>query len=365
VRAIPGVMVVAALTVLALMLVPAGAAAKPDFSKSTIAVDPAAPKEGDVVTFLVHIRNTGDEPAPFTEVEFELPLEAMFVDATGLEGLTGAKVDPLEKLMAATLDLPPGAGRTFSVRMVIPHDAGGHALIPRLKVRYAHAGVEFYGGGDPVTIDTRVANTGAVFGGIRFHPAAFVLLGVLLLYPALRVLTGSRKGTKGPVLMIVIAVGFLSIFAAMAWHDWRTAYAFPKVSCTVLDTRMRVNVAESRTSLPKGPRREYTTNYEPLIALRYLVADREVIGTGYSTSSRLDIGRSETLIRDMDQFKIGAEVPCWYDPSDPTRVVVRPGFGGAYMFVLLPLGLLFLGLWGLVPPRQRSLARGVRKSSSN
>jgi hypothetical protein len=108
--------------------------------------------------------------------------------------------------------------------------------------------------------------------------------------------------------------------------------------------------------LPKGPRREYTTSYQPLIALRYLVADREVIGTDYSTASRLDIGHNETLVRDYERFKIGAEVPCWYDPHDPSRVLVRPGFGGAYVFALLPIGLLVAGVWALVgarPSRRR------------
>ena len=135
-----------ALMAAALMFLPAAAFAKPDFSRSTIALEPAAPKEGDVVTFLVHIRNSGDEPAPFTEVEFELPLEAMFVDMTGLDG---AKVDPADKVIAATVDLPAGADRQFSVRMVVPHDAGGRSLTPHLKVRYAHAGVEFYAAASP------------------------------------------------------------------------------------------------------------------------------------------------------------------------------------------------------------------------
>jgi hypothetical protein len=168
----------------------------------------------------------------------------------------------------------------------------------------------------------------------------------------LRLLTGSRKGAQGPILMIVIAVGFLSIFAGMAWHDWRTVRAFPQAYCTVLDTRMRVDVSSSKTSLPKGPRYEYTTSYDPLIALRYLVADREVIGTGYGTGSRLDIGRGETLIRDYERFKIGAEVPCWYDPRDPSRVLVRTGFGGAYVFAILPMALLAAGVYGLTSRRR-------------
>lgn len=149
--------------------------------------------------------------------------------------------------------------------------------------------------------------------------------------------------------MIVIAVGFLSIFAGMAYDDWRTISAFQQSSCTVLDTRMYVNISTSLTSSPG--RRTYTTNYDPLLALRYVAHGREMIGTGYSTGSRLDIGRDPTIIRDYEQFKLGAQVPCWFDPDDPTRVMVLPGFGGAYFFALLPLGLLAVGVWALFGKR--------------
>jgi hypothetical protein len=327
--------------------------AKPDFSRSIIQLEPAVPKEGDVVTLLVHIRNSGDGPAPFTEVELELPLEAMFVDATGLDG---AKIDPAGKVVAATIDLPAGADRQFSVRMVVPHDAGGRSLSPHLKVRYAHAGVEFYGGGDPVTIDTRVANSGVALGGVRFNAASFVVLGVLLLYPVLRVLTRSRKSrkdSKGPVLMIVIAVGFLSIFAGMAWHDWRTISAFRPSTCTILDSRLRIETSPSSTSTSSPPgRRQNTTTYEPLLAMRYVENGRAVIGTGYSTGSRLQIGLGSSTVSEYEQFKIGAQVPCWFDPEDPTRIMVLPGFGGAYVFALLPLGLLIGGVWALSSRRR-------------
>lgn len=323
---------------------------KPDFSTSSIALDPAAPKEGDIVTFRVHVRNSGDEPAPFTEVELELPLEAMFVDVTGLEGLADAKVDPVDKVVTATVDLAADAERQFSVRMVVPHDAGGRSLIPHLKVRYAHAGVEFRGG-EPVTIDTRVADTGVALGGVRFNPASLVLIGVLLLYPVLRVLTGSRKESKGPALMVVIAVGFLSIFAGMAWHDWRTIGVFRESSCTILDSRLRSETSPSKISSARV--RSQNTTYEPLLALRYVADGRDVIGTGYATGSRLQIGRGSSTISEYEQFKIGSEVPCWFDPADPSRVVVLPGFGGAYFFALLPLGLLVAGVWSLLGTRRR------------
>lgn len=337
-------MVMAALAVLAVLVAPSAAVAKPDFSQSTVTLEPASPQEGDVITWLVHVRNSGDEPAPFTEVEFELPLEAMFVDVTGLEGLD-AKVDPIEKVIAVTIDLPAGADRRFSVRMVIPHDAGGRSLTPHLKVRYLHAGVEFYGGGDPVTIDTRIRNTGVVLGGVRFNPAALSVIGVLLLYPMLRVLTGSRKDARGPVLMIVVAVGFLSIFAAMAGHDYRTISAFRESSCTILDSRIRSETSTSSIPSPRG--RTTNTSYEPLLAMRYAAAGLDVISTGYSTGSRLQIGRGASTIDEAARFTIGTRVPCWFDPDEPIRVVVLPGFGGAYFFALLPLAMLAGGVWAL------------------
>lgn len=327
-----------------LLFVPAAAFAKPDFSQSTIAIDPAAPKEGDLVTYRVHLRNTGDEPAPFTEVVFELPLEAMFVDVSELD----AKVDLVDKVLTATVDLPPGGDRQFAVRMIVPRDTGGNTLSPNLKVRYLHAGVEFRAG-EPLTIDTRVAQTGFVLGGVRFNRPSLVLIGVLLLYPLLRLLTGSRKDSKGPVSIIVIAVGFLSIFAALAYDDWRTVSAFRQSTCRILDSRMRIETSPSSTSV--AGRRTSNTNYEALLALRYEDNGREVIGTGYSTGSRVGIGRGASTLREYEQFKIGAQVPCWFDPDDPTRIMVLPGFGGAYFFAILPILLLAAGIWGLTDRR--------------
>jgi hypothetical protein len=334
--------------VMVLVVAPAVSFAKPDFSRTTIALEPAVPQEGDVITYLLHIRNTGDEPAPFTEVEFELPREAMFVDVTGLDG---AKVDLAEKEIVAMLDLPAGADRQFAVRMVIARDAGGNSLSPNLKVRYAHKGVEFHGG-EPVTIDTRVAQTGIMLGGVRFNPASLAVIGVLLLYPVLRLLTASRKESRGPAVLTVISVGFLLIFVVMAYDDWRTLYGFQQSSCTILDSRVRIETEASSTGRGRTPSSD-NVNVEPLLALRHVADGREVIGTGYSTDSRLGIGMGASTIREAAQFTIGAQVPCWFDPDDAARVMVLPGFGGAYFFALLPLALFAAGVYGLTSRSRR------------
>ena len=104
----------------------------------------------------------------------------------------------------------------------------------------------------------------------------------------------------------------------------------------------------AKIALASPGRRSNNTTYQPLLALRYAADGREVISTGYSTGSRLSIGRGESTVGEAAQFKIGAEVPCWFDPDDPARVMVLPGFGGAYFFALLPLGLLAGGVWALL-----------------
>ena len=83
-----------------------------------------------------------------------------------------------------------------------------------------------------------------------------------------------------------------------------------------------------------------------------MAGSQEVIGTGYSTGSRLQIGRGASTISEYEQFKIGARVPCWFDPQDPTRVMVLPGFGGANVFALLPIGMLIAGVWSLFGRRR-------------
>jgi hypothetical protein len=49
----------------------------------------------------------------------------------------------------------------------------------------------------------------------------------------------------------------------------------------------------------------------------------------------------------MNQWREGTVVPCWDDPLDPQEVVVRRGFGGAYLFTLFPIPVFLFGVWSL------------------
>jgi uncharacterized repeat protein (TIGR01451 family) len=312
--------------------------ARPDFSRTTIVVDPSSPLAGDVVRFQVTLRNTGDAESVAAHLRVTLPHEGLFVDVTGLPG---ARVDLASRSFETSVPLPAGADRSFAFRVVAPRDAGGRVLSPRVSLQDFHAGASYIDG-VTIGIGTRPATGGLVLGTHRITPAGLVSLGFLL---AILVLWGvgrvrrvpSTDGRGRPVprvlargigpipgaLAIVIALGFWTLFGSMAWRDWRSL-SWPEAACTVLDRWARS---------------------DELLALRYQVGGVETISTGFDTGSRLEIGGGESAQRELSRWEIGATVPCWYDPQDPGDVVVVPGFGGAYLFALFPIPVFLFGLW--------------------
>jgi hypothetical protein len=343
VRASPLTLIVPLAVAAAVLMAPRGASAQPDFSRSTLTHEPAAVAEGDVVTFVAVARNSGTEVAEYAEVDIGLPLEAMFVDGQGLDGAEGG---PLDKQFSLTVPLAAGGERRFSFRMVVPRDAGGHALVPTLRIAYPYRGVQF-STSDWIDVDTRAAGGGVSLGRWRVTSAEFALLAVLALYPALWFAIPQRRRSHGIVLPIVLAVGFWTLFAALAWRDWGTLTSWPEASCTVLDTRMREVTASSSIrparSLPRSSIREL----QPLLALRYDVDGTSVVSSGYETGTRLTIGRGARLVDEYARWHIGDTVRCWFNPDDPADVVVIRGFGGAYVFALFPLPVFVLGVLGL------------------
>jgi hypothetical protein len=61
----------------------------------------------------------------------------------------------------------------------------------------------------------------------------------------------------------------------------------------------------------------------------------------------------------FDRFAIGTDHPCWYDPQDQKTVVLARGPGGAYVFALMPIPVLLVGLGMLRGLRLRRRADEV------
>lgn len=359
----------------------ATAQAAVDLAQSHILVSPATPLESDIVSFTVVLRNTGDEPADAVHVEAQWPLMGFLVDVSPVDGETFAPpvTDHGSRTVTLSLPLPAGAERRFTIRVLAPRDSGGDTLSTALRLAHYRSGTNHYLT-EAVTIDTRVATTGVRLGGARIAPAGLGVLGVLsfglllwaLLSSAARRSPGARRAsatrahTSGPAassptlsrritahmspaasaIAITVAVGFWTMFASMAWRDYRSLTAWPRTTCTVLGGRLSAQ-GTTKTTAAGGMGAAATDNtlYVPVLGLRYAVNGQETFSTGFDTGSRLGVGPRGGRIHELDGMTIGATTDCWYNADDPLDVVVINGFGGAYVFALVPLPLFLLGLW--------------------
>jgi hypothetical protein len=333
------------------VLFAATAVAQPDFSTSAITLTPATVVEGGVVTMQVALRNSGIEDAPYAEMILGLPLEALLVEYGGLDG---AQLDPADRTITATVDLPAGSERLLTVTMVVPRDAGGNTFLPELVLRYPYRQVEFRTG-EPVTIETRAGSSGglALPGGWEITPAGLAVLIVVALYPLLWSGLPRRRRSHGPVFAIVVSIGFPAMFAVMAKHDWDVLTRWTVTDCLITDKRFRIESSTSTVGRGTTLRNRQARAYKSLLALRYDANGQQTISTGYDTGTRLSIGRGQQEAAEYERWMPGETVPCWFDPDDPGDVVVIRGFGGAYAFAGIPAALLTLGVAGVWRRRGR------------
>lgn len=338
------------------------ASAAPDFSKTTIAIEPASPREADLVTFVVTLRNAGPVDAGAAYVTLDWPLMGFLVDGTGIDG---AEIDhEARRITLSQVPLPAGGERRIALRVLAPRDSGGDTLSVALRMSHFDSQTDHYARA-MVTIDTRLADAGVPIGGVRVTRAGIVLLivlagGVLLWLglrlaaappsPAVRAdglgaLLASRIGPGSAAAAITVAIGFWVLFASMAWRDYQSL-SWPETTCTILGGRLSAqSTTRSSTSPATGAQRD-DTSYVPVLGLRYLVDGRETYSSGYDTGSRLGIGGRGGRTAELAQWTIGGTTPCWYAPADPLDVVVQRGFGGAYLFALFPVPVFWLGLLG-------------------
>ncbi len=351
----------ALLLVTACVAVVRPAAAAPDFSKTTITIEPDTPLEADLVTFALVLRNTGPDDAGAVYVTVDWPLMGFFVDGTGIDG---AEIDhEARRITLSQVPLPAGAERRLALRVLAPRDSGGDTLSVALRMSHFDSQTDYYDRA-MTTIDTRLADPGVPMGGVRVTRAGivvlFVLAGGVLLWLVLRLLApppptvregslgalfASRVGPGSAAAAITVAVGFWVLFASMAWRDYQSL-SWPETTCTILGGRLSAqSTTRSSTSPATGAQRD-DTNYVPVLGLRYLVDGRETYSSGYDTGSRLGIGGRGGRTAELAQWAIGGTTPCWYAPGDPLDVVVQRGFGGAYLFALFPVPVFWLGLLG-------------------
>lgn len=321
----------------------------PDWSTSSLDC-PATVRERDVVRCTLTLRRGAvdrfDEPAG-TEWTVTLPPQALFAEVeTGAE----ATFDPERRVLQGQALIAPAGVQAVRFSLVAAPETDGSRLTLRASV--AGADTTYLSATTEVDPRRRVGETTAL-GPVAVTSAGLWVLGFLATGPIFiggcALLGGPRPGVLGLAVAAWVASGFLLVFAALAREDARLLSDYREAACVVTDTGLH-----TRTS---GQGRHATNISEPFVAVRFELAGTTTFGTGFDSGSHLRVGGATWPGRELEAFGPGAEVPCWYDPEDPARAIVVRGPGGAYLFGLLPLGLLAL----VARPLWRAVTRGRRR----
>lgn len=336
------------------------ALAQPNFSTSRGVVEPAAPYAGDVVRHVFTITNTGWTVGP---VFISTALRRGFL--IGTEGdCARASVDGSSNLRWHEGAFHQGETRRCTVIMLTRRSAAGTFANVVTEIRVIPSGyfrveaaAELGNPPDPHAVrvgPVMMTRTGMIVTALL----ALLIVGALFIMVRGRGQAEAPLGEDAPsrptgVLLgswaaVVIALGFLVYFASLAYEDWRIYNAYRETRCTVFGSEIDSFEHRSRSG-----DRERNESFKPVFALRYPVDGVETFSTGYTTTSAFNFNTRAGAGSVFERFAIGTTHPCWYDPQDPRTVVLVRGPGGAYVFALLPIPVLLIGLSGLRGTRRR------------
>lgn len=145
----------------------------------------------------------------------------------------------------------------------------------------------------------------------------------------------SREATGQPgcllfsVFFFAGCVAFAYLVGGIIWPEWQVNHSYIAHTCIVLDKR----VGESDDT------------YRPEIHIRYTVQNKEFRIWTYDASGIYSSGHAgkQAII---DQFIVGGEHPCWYDPDNPSKAVLVRGYSFFLYLLFLVISLAFMGFGG-------------------
>jgi hypothetical protein len=164
--------------------------------------------------------------------------------------------------------------------------------------------------------------------------------------------TGSQAwGSFGEGLFHAVLVGAGIVFAGLlisgvAVPEWRLNHDFLETRCRIRGTGLLRRTVED----PPG---SFVTTWAPALLLRY-EADGRTMESWSRARATAFADRTQALER-LSGFRIGEQVTGWYDPSDPSTIVLERGFNWWMwlLALLLPGALLGFGGTGLLRALRR------------
>lgn len=173
----------------------------------------------------------------------------------------------------------------------------------------------------------------------------------------------ARRRSAGCLAMLIfLLVG--GIFGGVGYFlilrpEMEVDRSFVEGRCEILGKELIQEEKRSRSSRKSGSSRK-RTHYRPEFHIRYEVGGKSLEARTWRivrSSSTSESAERKVL----DRFEVGKTYPCWYDPANPSRVVVEKGVSrGGIIFMALGGLFLLIGGVGIVLAPLRAVRRMVR-----
>jgi hypothetical protein len=134
------------------------------------------------------------------------------------------------------------------------------------------------------------------------------------------------------LFFLVGVVLSVQIVRTRIWPEWQANHHFLEARCEVLDKRL----GESSAKYPV---------FRPEIHIRYAVAGQVYQTWTYDVAGAFSRGR-KSQAEILEQFPIGTEHPCWYDPDEPSTAVLVRGYNWTDYLLSLFVSFVFMGSGG-------------------
>lgn len=312
------------MTLVLALLLAATATAAPRFDTSTITASRFSIHPLETIEYTLTVRNTGDSTPSYLRIANPISPSAMYVSSS-----PDWKFIESERELSWMGTIPPGASKTLHVTLVAGLESAGTTLSNRPAIHYDG---NYWAVEHALEVDSPPPSGGIVVGRFRVLTAGVYVFGYLAIAAVILIGTVAiRRRALAGMTLIVVSVGFLLIFAAVAKSDARMRSEFRESRCEVLDSFARYTESRSKSSKRNG-------TWNPQFALRYTTPAGETVSVGAVPASALQKNELPSMGR-------GAQAPCWYDPADPKKVVLDRNPGGAYLFAAIPLLTLALGIF--------------------
>jgi hypothetical protein len=159
----------------------------------------------------------------------------------------------------------------------------------------------------------------------------------------------------------VVFLAGCGVLLGLVWGfllpDWRSNHRYLASSAVVLDKRLQSQLFDVARRKGQGIRQQ--ESYRPEIKIQYEVNGRKFESWSYDATGMYSPDRAAQQAI-VDSFQVGATYPCWYDPDRPEQAVLVRGHNwGAYVFLIVPLGLVMIGGAGMWLARTIAATRPI------